>query len=99
MALRAYLCEKIRGALLRSFKESRTSLEVNFLIASGYTGQTTETLALPSEAVPVKLVVGCALEVPRQLELDLLFQEMKVFLQLGGSRIQSAFSSLHGRST
>lgn len=31
---------------------------VNFLIASGYTGQTTEVLARPTDAAPFERVVG-----------------------------------------
>jgi hypothetical protein len=31
---------------------------INFMIASGYTGQTTEVLALPGEAAPFERVVG-----------------------------------------
>ena len=38
---------EIRGAVLRLFKENRMSVGANFLLASGYTGQTTETLAIP----------------------------------------------------
>jgi hypothetical protein len=31
---------------------------MNFLIASGYTGQTTEVLALPDDPLPLERVVG-----------------------------------------
>jgi hypothetical protein len=31
---------------------------INFMIAGGYTGQTTEVLALPGEAEPFERVVG-----------------------------------------
>jgi hypothetical protein len=48
---------EFRGAVLRSFKQSRMDLGVNFLIASGYTGQTTEQL----EASPFMSVVGVGL--------------------------------------
>ena len=34
---------------------------MNFLIASGYTGQTTEVLALPSDPAPFERVVGLRL--------------------------------------
>ena len=37
------------------------SLGMNLLIASGYTGQTTEVLALPSEFAPFERVVGVRL--------------------------------------
>jgi hypothetical protein len=36
---------EVRGALLRTVKQGRMDLGVNFLIARGYTGQTTEILA------------------------------------------------------
>ena len=50
--------KEFRGALLRSFFSRRMDLGVNFLIASGYTGQTTEVLALPGEANPFERVTG-----------------------------------------
>jgi Carboxypeptidase regulatory-like domain len=53
---------EIRGALLRTFLEERTSIAANFLIASGYTGQTTETLALPGEPAPSERMVGVPLK-------------------------------------
>jgi hypothetical protein len=53
---------EFRGAILRPFLEDRTSIAVNFLIASGYTGQTTETLALPNEPTPIERVVGVPLK-------------------------------------
>ncbi len=53
---------EFRGALLRSFLENRMSLAANFLIADGYTGQTTETLALPNEPEPFERVVGVPLK-------------------------------------
>ncbi len=49
---------EFRGALLRSFASGRMDLGCNFLIASGYTGQTTEVLALPGESVASERVVG-----------------------------------------
>jgi len=39
----------------------RVSAGVNFLLASGYTGQTTEVLALPGEGDPFERVVGVRL--------------------------------------
>jgi len=53
---------EIRGALLRTFLEDRMSIAANFLIAKGYTGQTTETLALPGEPSPIARVVGVPLK-------------------------------------
>jgi hypothetical protein len=48
---------EVRGAILRSFKQGRTDLGVNFLIAKGYSGQTTEKL----EPSPFMTVVGVRL--------------------------------------
>jgi hypothetical protein len=53
---------EFRGAVLKTFMENRTSLAVNFLIATGYTGQTTETLQLPGEPQPIERVVGVPLK-------------------------------------
>ena len=53
---------EIRGAVLRPFLENRMSIATNFLIANGFTGQTTETLALPTEPVPFERVVGIPLK-------------------------------------
>ena len=36
---------EFRGAVLRPFREDRMSVAANFLIANGYTGQTTEVLS------------------------------------------------------
>jgi Carboxypeptidase regulatory-like domain len=48
---------EVRGAVLRTFKQGRMDLGVNFLIAKGYTGQTTEQL----EPSPFMSVVGVRL--------------------------------------
>lgn len=53
---------EIRGAVLRSFRENAMSLGVNFLIAGGYTGQTTEVLALPGEFALFERIVGVPLK-------------------------------------
>jgi hypothetical protein len=53
---------EIRGAVLRGFLENRMSIGVNFLIASGYTGQTTETIASPLALCPTECVVGVPLK-------------------------------------
>jgi len=56
------VCE-FRGAVDRSFAEGRFDAGVNFLIADGYTGQTVESLALPSEtSAPFSRVVGVPLK-------------------------------------
>ncbi len=51
---------EFRGALSRQFGD-RFEAGVEFLIASGYTGQTTEVLALPGEGNPFEQVVGVSL--------------------------------------
>jgi hypothetical protein len=53
---------EIRGAVLRAFGENRMSIAANFLIASGYTGQTTEVVALSNEPLPCERVVGVPLK-------------------------------------
>jgi hypothetical protein len=53
---------EFRGAILRPFLEDRMSIAVNFLIAHGATGQTTETLALANEPAPFERVVGVPLK-------------------------------------
>jgi hypothetical protein len=53
---------EVRGAVLRPFLENRLSIAANFLVASGYTGQTTETLALPTDPYPFERVVGVPLK-------------------------------------
>ena len=53
---------EVRGAILRTFLEDRMSIAVNFLIADGYTGQTTEVLALPTDPIPFDRVVGVPLK-------------------------------------
>ncbi len=53
---------EIRGAIIRPFLENRISMAANFLIADGFTGQTTETLALPTEPAPFERVVGVPLK-------------------------------------
>lgn len=53
---------EFRGAVLRPFLENRMSLAANFLIASGYTGQTTEVLSYPANIAPVEQVVGVPLK-------------------------------------
>jgi hypothetical protein len=53
---------EIRGAVLRPFFENRMSIGANFLLASGYTGQTTEVLALPADSFPFERIVGAPLK-------------------------------------
>jgi hypothetical protein len=49
---------EFRCALVRNFQSGKIQAGVHFQIASGYTGQTTEVLALPGEADPFERVVG-----------------------------------------
>jgi len=49
---------EVRGALLRPFGEGRSSIGINFLLPSGYSGQTLETLALPNDSAPFERIVG-----------------------------------------
>jgi hypothetical protein len=53
---------EIRGAVLRPFLENRMSIGANFLLATGYTGQTTETLALATDPYPFERLVGVPLK-------------------------------------
>jgi hypothetical protein len=53
---------EVRGALLRPFLENRMSLGANFLIASGYGGQTTETIPSQPGPCPIEYVVGVPLK-------------------------------------
>jgi hypothetical protein len=49
---------EFRGALVRAFREGKMQAGVQFQIASGYTGQTTEVLALPGETEPSERIAG-----------------------------------------
>lgn len=49
---------EFRGALARSFYNQRLEAGVQVQIASGYTGQTAETLALPGESDALERVAG-----------------------------------------
>jgi hypothetical protein len=49
---------EFRGALTRSFFLQRVDAGVSGVVASGYTGQTLETLALADEVQPFERVVG-----------------------------------------
>jgi hypothetical protein len=52
---------EFRGALYRPFMEGRMTLSTEFLIASGYSGETTEVFAFPSDPTyptPIERVVG-----------------------------------------
>ncbi len=49
---------EFRGALVRPFESKGIDLGLNVFIASGYGGQTLETLALPGERAPFERVTG-----------------------------------------
>jgi hypothetical protein len=51
-----------RGAVVRPFNRNRMSLGLNFLIASGYTGQTLETIPTQPPPCPGECVVGVPLK-------------------------------------
>ena len=56
---------EFRGQLLRPFMDGRMTLSTEFLIAHGYTGETTEVFAFPSDATypaPIERVVGVPLK-------------------------------------
>jgi len=56
---------EFRGALLRPFFDGKMILSTEFLIADGYTGQTTEVFAFPSDPTfptPIERVVGVPLK-------------------------------------
>jgi hypothetical protein len=49
---------EFRGALVRGFQAGKMQVGLHFQIARGYSGQTTEVLALPGEGDPFERVVG-----------------------------------------
>jgi hypothetical protein len=53
--------KEFRGAVTRPFLSGRLNAGVNFLLARGFTGQTTETLAAPGEANAFERIVGVRL--------------------------------------
>jgi hypothetical protein len=53
--------KEFRLGLLRPFADGKMSLGMNLLIARGYTGQTTEVLALGSDRAPFERIVGVRL--------------------------------------
>jgi carboxypeptidase family protein len=53
---------EVRGAVLRPFLANRMSLGLNFLAASGYTGQTTETIAGGPGNCAMECIVGVPLK-------------------------------------
>src|ERR1035438_3893113 len=49
---------EFRGAIVRPFQNKGIDVGVNFFVASGYGGQTLETLALPGEGDPFERITG-----------------------------------------
>ena len=49
---------EFRGAIVRPFQSKGIDVGVNFFIASGYGGQTLETLSLPGEGGPFERITG-----------------------------------------
>jgi hypothetical protein len=59
LSRRKIICRSISKC---PFLENRMSIGANFLLASSYTGQTTETLALATDPFPFERVVGVPLK-------------------------------------
>lgn len=53
---------EFRGAIIRPFTSKGFDIGLNFFIASGYGGQTLETLALPGESAPFERITGFPLK-------------------------------------
>lgn len=69
---------EIRGELLRPFKDNRMTIGVNFLIARGYTGQTTETIPFEGGTCPLECVVGIPLKSYVSLSWTYYFREARL---------------------
>jgi hypothetical protein len=67
---------EFRGAIARRFGD-RIQIGMNFQIASGYTGQTTEVLALPGEGDPFERVTGVYLPSHATLSFSYRFGRAK----------------------
>lgn len=53
---------EIRGSLHKRFGEGRVEAALDFLLASGYSGQTLESLALPTDPAPFERIAGVPLK-------------------------------------
>ena len=53
---------EFRGALIRPFESKGMDVGLNFFLASGYGGQTLETLALPGDGSPFERITGLPLK-------------------------------------
>ena len=63
---------ELRGALARQFRDGKIEAGIHFLIASGYTGQTTEVLALAGESEATERITGVYL--PSYVSLSFRYQ-------------------------
>ena len=63
---------EFRGSVIRSFDHERLNVGVNFLLASGYTGQTTEVIAAPGQEFATEQVTGVRL--PSCLTLSVTYR-------------------------
>ena len=54
--------KEFRGAVLRPFRDNRMSVGANFLLASGFTGQTTETIPFQPGTCAIECIVGVPLK-------------------------------------
>jgi hypothetical protein len=70
----------------------RFGVGVNALIANGYTGQTTEVLALPTDPAPFERVVGVRLASFVSGTSLLLYERRPCFDELPGERWESEFT-------
>jgi hypothetical protein len=68
---RAVPVREFRGALVKSFLSRRMDAGINFLVASGYTGQTTEVLAVADGSAPFEQIVGVRL--PSYMSVSLTY--------------------------
>jgi Carboxypeptidase regulatory-like domain len=64
--------KEFRLALSRSFADGKATVSANMLIAKGYTGQTTEILALPEEPTALERVAG--VRIPSYLSISCTYR-------------------------
>ncbi len=67
--------KEFRGALLRPFFDNRVAIAGNFLIASGYTGQTLETIPFQPNPCPIECIVGVPLKSYITVSLSYYFRK------------------------
>jgi hypothetical protein len=69
--------KELRVGVVRSLLGERFDAGLNLMLANGYTGQTTETLALPDETMPFERVVGVRLASYVGISISYHFQSVK----------------------